>query len=650
MAHKEDLLQRPLYIYDLPEDLLSTLTAIDDAPTQSEPQPDPATRFNDIPATNCTICSFTAHTVDEQRIHVRSDLHKLNMKRKIRGQRILNEAEFERILADIDEAESISGSEDNSSESDEVSGEDGKKRRGVNPTSNTTKTHDVDEEKDEVSPKKGTHKTPLLWFRSSLLPPTVSLGIYRAILPAITTSPSEIPSHLAQKQLKPTPNLPQNPPHFFLCMIGGGHFAAMVISLLPTSPSHKSGERTATVLAHKTFHRYTTRRKQGGAQSANDNAKGNAHSAGSSLRRYNEAELNKDIRELLASWKEQWIDTAELLFIRAAGTSNRRTIFHYEGAALNSRDPRVRGFPFSTRRATQSELMRAFIELTRIKISRVSSDSLFSKQSFLEQPKPTTTTTPTAPGPKGSLKPTAQERLLLDHTTTLATLIRRSKVPPLLTYLTSNSLTANFTFYPPAQHFHAPTPLHLASSVNSAACVSALLIKANADPTIMSPEGKTPFDLAGDRATRTAFRLARGELGEDRFDWSKARVTTPLTPEDVRLRDEREATARLAKEEREKERRVREVARLKKEEEDRAVRERRNNALRTGGGGVMLGSSVGAAGGQRVRTGEDLGREREIVGMTPEMRMRLERERRARAAEARIRGIPGGGAGAGGGH
>jgi len=563
------------------------------------------------------------------------------MKRKIRGQRVLNEAEFERMLADIDEAESISGSEDNSSESDGVSGEGDRKRRSVNPTSNTTKTHE-DDDGDEVSLKKETHKTPLLWFKSSLLPSTISLGIYRALLPCtLTTSPSEIPSYLAQNQLKPT----SNPSHFFLCMIGGGHFAAMAISLLPTSPSHKPGERKATVLAHKTFHRYTTRRKQGGAQSANDNAKGNAHSAGSSLRRYNEAELNKDIRELLASWKEQWIDTAELLFIRAAGTTNRRTMFYYEGAVLNTRDPRIRGFPFSTRRATQSELMRAFVELTRVKISRVSSNSLLSSdQSLLERPKAPTTTTAATPV-RGSLKPTPAERVLLDHTTTLTTLIRRSKVPPLLTYLTSNSLSADFTFYPPAQHFHAPTPLHLASSLNSAACVSALLVKANANPTIMSSEGKTPFELAGDRPTRTAFRLARYELGEDRFDWNKARVSAPLTPEDVRLRDEREAAERLAREEREKERRVKEVARLKKEEEERVVRERRNNVLRTGGGGVMLGSSVGTGGGQRVRTGEDLGREREAVGMTPEMRVRLERERRARAAEARIRGMQGGAGG-----
>lgn len=85
------------------------------------------------------------------------------------------------------------------------------------------------------------------------------------------------------------------------------------------------------------------------------------------------------------------------------------------------------------------------------------------------------------------------------------------------------------------------------------------------------------------------------------------------------------------------------MARLKKEEAERELSERRNQALRTGGGGVKLGS---AAGGQhRLRTGDDLGREREVVGMTPETRMRLDRERRARAAEARIKAMQGGGAG-----
>lgn len=134
-------------------------------------------------------------------------------------------------------------------------------------------------------------------------------------------------------------------------MLGGGHFAAIIASLIPKiRKNHQSQEeRQVDILASKTFHRYTTRRKQGGAQSANDAAKGNAHSAGSALRRYNEAALQKEIRELLGSWKED-LGKCEFLFIRATGTANRRTLFGYEGAVLKSSDPRIRGFPFTTRR------------------------------------------------------------------------------------------------------------------------------------------------------------------------------------------------------------------------------------------------------------------------------------------------------------
>jgi hypothetical protein len=67
------------------------------------------------------------------------------------------------------------------------------------------------------------------------------------------------------------------------------------------------------------------------------------------LRRYNEAALQKEIRELLVSWKEG-LGKCEFLFIRATGTANRRTLFGYEGAVLKSSDPRIRGFPFTTRR------------------------------------------------------------------------------------------------------------------------------------------------------------------------------------------------------------------------------------------------------------------------------------------------------------
>jgi Bacteroidetes VLRF1 release factor len=44
-------------------------------------------------------------------------------------------------------------------------------------------------------------------------------------------------------------------------------------------------------VAHKTFHSYTVRARQGGSQSARDGKSGTNHpkSAGASLRRYNEA-------------------------------------------------------------------------------------------------------------------------------------------------------------------------------------------------------------------------------------------------------------------------------------------------------------------------------------------------------------------------
>lgn len=50
-----------------------------------------------------------------------------------------------------------------------------------------------------------------------------------------------------------------------------------------------------TELVHKTFHSYTVRAKQGGAQSVRDSKSATSHpkSAGASLRRYNEQVFNQ---------------------------------------------------------------------------------------------------------------------------------------------------------------------------------------------------------------------------------------------------------------------------------------------------------------------------------------------------------------------
>lgn len=403
-------------------------------------------------------------------------------------------------------------------------------------------------------------------------------------------------------------------------MIGGGHFAAMVVSLAPR-PTSKGGttlNREATVLAHKTFHRYTTRRKQGGSQSANDNAKGNAHSAGSGLRRYNEQALVQDVRNLLQDWKGL-LDTSELLFIRATGSTNRRTLFGpYEGQVLRHNDTRLRGFPFSTRRATQNELMRSFIELTRLKVREINP---------VEEPLPKEADKESTPSKSSSKKPakpklTEEEETALLHTSQIQAFVRRSKLPALLSYLKNNDLSPDFELQPLEQNYHAPRPLHLAAAQNAAALVSGLLVRGGANPTHENPEGKTAFELAGDRATRDAFRVARSELGESKWDWDEAKVPSPMARAEAESRDQRE---KKDAEQKEADRRKAEEEKLRSEEPKIAdTKKAKANALASA----------------LTKTPQER-REEEARGLTPEMRMKLDRERRARAAEERLRRMQG---------
>ncbi|KAI4243178.1 MAG: hypothetical protein LQ352_007080, partial [Teloschistes flavicans] len=358
----------------------------------------------------------------------------------------------------------------------------------------------------------------------------------------------------------------------------------MVVSLAPKVGRKSTGaeERQATVIAHKTFHRYTTRRKQGGSQSSNDSAKGAAHSAGASIRRHNEAALESEIRALLTEWRG-FIDKSQLIFVRATGSANRRTLFGpYDGQVLRPNDPRNRGFPFSTRRATQAELMRSFVELTRVKVSEVDEAALAAAAAAAEKTQ-TSLKHPTShkvkPAPS---QPSPEQELALHHTAQLQALIRRSKAPALLSYLSSNHLPGTFVFQPPDEksNHHSPTLLHLAASTNAPPVVNALLTRAQADPTAANADGKVAFDLAGDRNTRDAFRVARHEMGEEAWDWKAAHVPPAMARSEVEARITQEkvdvelaaSAQRRAEEER-----------LRAEDRGKGVAAGANGERRTGG-------------------------------------------------------------------
>ena len=298
----------------------------------------------------CMVCSEIFEDLLEQRQHFKLDWHRYNLKRKLQGLSRIPEDEFNILVennsldgldvlkrkcsevSDDDEVESLSGSESESdSEDSEIS--DRKENEIDDKTLNSK--HDDDVIKQFRHPK--------IFVESNRR----KYSIYKCIL-----SPKEddMRNVSSAEWLNSIQELPERL-NWAIFMLGGGHFAAAVFN----------GEQ---VVAHKTFHCYTVRRKQGGGQSAADNKSGGKHkSAGASLRRYNEASLAQHVQDIVQSWQQEYLSKCHLIFYRAA-SSNRKILFGSATGStknnpiLGNKDPRVRSIPFPTRRATFKELKR----------------------------------------------------------------------------------------------------------------------------------------------------------------------------------------------------------------------------------------------------------------------------------------------------
>jgi hypothetical protein len=95
-------------VYDLPADILTTLTRKhdteegphNDIPTPSSTKdPVPESRIESaVGSKSCSLCGVTFHTVEDQRSHIRSDLHGYNLKQRIRGAKPVSEVDFEKLV------------------------------------------------------------------------------------------------------------------------------------------------------------------------------------------------------------------------------------------------------------------------------------------------------------------------------------------------------------------------------------------------------------------------------------------------------------------------------------------------------------------------------------------------------------------------
>lgn len=611
-----------LYIFDLVEKLNGSLTPftftadIDkDTPLSTTSTGDSQSALTaenlqalDEPAQsgyNCSSCGPLAQTDQSLQNHYKSDYHRYNMKRKLHNQPPVSEAEFERVIGELDD--SISGSDD---ASDEESDSESKDETALNTLMNRTGLSEPANSYDDDSSPASLNHTPYLMFTSKDLADDKVYAFYKNFFDSkYTGNVYRSPEDDAKNSLEALADLDPNGTSAIF-MLGGGHFSGGIFSHQRNSkqkPTHQNPFADMEVVASKSFHRYTTRRKQGGAQSANDNAKGKANSAGSSLRRANEAALEKEIRELLHSWKDE-LSKVSSIYIRASGPHNKSILMNYTGAPIVHNDPRIKTIPFTTRRATASEVKRAWSELSHARVeNKPKIAKKENKTPEQQQKKPISDSKPKELDPNEV------------HSKEICALIKKSKIAGLIAYMKKNKLAADFELVPSDAFSHTPTPLHYAASKGVPNMVNTLLKTLKANPTLVNKTGKTAFQVSADRATRDAFQLARTTMGESAWDWDKqAHVGRALTESDISARVAKEKAQLL--QEREQSLKELEAAEAKRSENNM---DKKFSIM----GGKKLSSSV-ATSVNKPGAG--------LMEMSPEERQKLERERRARAIEARL--------------
>ncbi|ORX84980.1 hypothetical protein K493DRAFT_341854 [Basidiobolus meristosporus CBS 931.73] len=559
----------------------------------------------------CATCGGVRfESVEEQREHVRLDWHRYNLKRKtLEGfSGPITEEEFEYMIADLS---SISGSSsdeyDSESEEEEVDLLLKKHEKAVIQDNQA-------ETPTAQKVRKGIFQLPIVWFETPSLGEHKRLGIYKSVLSDTKDSLDDITadqlSNLVATLQIDKPKL-SKASVWTLMMMGGGHFAFAVFD----------NGYDGKVLFHRTYHRYTTRRQQGGSQSRNDQAKGKARSAGASMRRENELKLQKEIRDLMVECKD-YLHRSSRIYTHVS-VANKNVLFNYEDSVLKADDPRVRKFPFSTHRPTFNELKRAYKELVTAKIAEIPEEILNFQASTVTPTSVATEPTPVTTNHEALEEPIDEVDPLLDIKTKAISSIRKGKMAIFKNLLAKHpelTVTADLSALEPKY----PTFLHLASFESRPDFVT-YLIKNGANPATPALYGKTPkvpYDVAKDKNTRNAFRRLMADYPNE-WDWKAAHVPSPLTKEMLeeqeRKEHEREERKRKELEKQHQKLDAGKSAEKPSKEKETPLKTTTNSSRRLDGGRLKPDAT------------------RNVVGtMTPEVRARLERERRARAAEMRM--------------
>ena len=291
----------------------------------------------------CITCGIEQFETDEERLlHYKSDWHRYNVKLRVQHRVAVSEAKFEEMLLMEDEVGSISGSD----------------------------TEDDDDEKFQM--KKGSSNSalaPYYLFEGMVGQDRKVLGIWKSLIMGMHENNVRTGANLMLN----IEHVSENGQKWAVILARGGHFAGAIYKVRRPSEkvmknhhkgAHELAELSMDEVEHKSFHRYVVRAKSGGKQSSKDATGKYARSAGSRLRRYNEAALQQDILNQLQIWKEE-LDACNLIFLACPG-SNRKAFFAGESAPFMKDDQRIRKIPFVTRRPTLSEARRVLRTLLTV--------------------------------------------------------------------------------------------------------------------------------------------------------------------------------------------------------------------------------------------------------------------------------------------
>ncbi|KAH7434578.1 hypothetical protein KP509_06G024000 [Ceratopteris richardii] len=519
----------------------------------------------------CNTCNkIEFSSLEEQRSHFKSDLHRFNVKRKLIGKDPLSEELFEIHAAGQiqkeDDVSSISGSDEEDSDSC---------NEGEVPHSKAFSASNV---QTYISVILQSSKEIVTFFKCVVLKDNERLGRHD-LGTGDTVGEEELLQRLKKFVCKENP--PEGNSLWLILLLRGGHFAGCVFD-----------SKNGSILAHKTYHRYVVRARAGGKQSTRDGTGRAPKSAGASLRRHNEASLQKEVRELLLSWKS-YFEAASCIFVHAP-SRNSSALFGGDGSPLNWNDGRVRRIPLTTRRPTFKEAKRIFNELNTITYEKVDNSS--NALNFRENP--------------------LQEA---DADNKMEAAVQKAEdASELISCLDESLETSNSHIDSAATNAKTEiisSPLHDAARSGQVDLVLELL-RSDANPCIKDSRGRTPYDIAADKETRNVFRRFMASNLE-LWDWHAANVPSPLT-------DEMEA-AKAAKQA------EKDAKRKAKAKEQKKLRKAKLKSRET----------AAATSSERVSS-EDIGKTTDscsLAGENAKSKADVEREKRALAAERRMKAL-----------